>query len=124
MKSTILALTLLLAAAGASAAQFDITRHECAQMDPARDGIKCSVAWQQNYGNVLRIRVVGLSDDPQDKKDRTKYAIDKTIHNWLAQGGVWIFMRTTKRDGQQMERICSRIKGKQTEHCKPWYPIN
>ncbi len=123
IKKIIAVLVLCAAIPAAYPSQFTATEQGCSQMDAERDGIKCAVRYIDGLGDTLMIRVHGKAGDPQEKRDRTKQAISTTIHNFLASGGIWIKMRTTRMDGQLVERQCSKIKHGKREQCGEWYPV-
>lgn len=107
----------------ANAGRFNVTEYECSQMNVQRDGIKCAVRYLDGMGDTLMIRIHGKPDEPKEKLARRKYMISVTIQNFLASGGTWIMMRTNRKDGQLMERVCSRRKGGTRESCHEWYPV-
>lgn len=128
MKRTVIAATFALTALAAIhgspalSGRFDATAYECEQIRPERDGIRCAVKSIDGMGDTLLIRVHARPTDPEERVKRTKYFIRRTIHNFLASGGTWIMMRTTGSNGVALERVCSRIRGQNTEHCNDWQP--
>lgn len=90
-------------------------------MDPKRDGIRCAVInLGDGMGQTLFIRVHTTADAPEDLRKRTSYMIGRTIHNFLAVGGIYIQQRARLKDGSLRERACARVKRKNFEHCNDW----
>lgn len=113
---------ICVSSAPALAGRFDMTAYECEQMTPARDGVRCAVKYIDGMGSTLLIRIHTRATAPEDQRKRTMYNVGRTIHNFLASGGTWIMMRTTRKDGQVIERVCSRIRGGDSESCRDWHP--
>ncbi len=109
-------------ASTATAGRFSTTEYECSQMDKERDGMKCTVRYDE-YGGTLLMFIHRKRSDPEAQRARTKYVIGTTIHNFLASGGIYITQRVIAPDGRLVERICNKIKRGRGEHCREWYPV-
>jgi hypothetical protein len=114
MKQVIGILAGLIMAASAFAA--------CEGVTPEKDGVSCAVA-QTDSGPVLNIQVHAMKGDPAARVGAAKAATQRAIESYFNEGGVFIKMRSTRPDGVAIERTCSKIKGKKTEHCGAWSPV-
>lgn len=123
MFSWLMALTCIALSVPALAGRFDTSAYECEQISSKDYGVKCAVKYIDGMGQTLLIRVHRKATDPEERGKRIKYIIGYTIHNFLASGGTFIMMRTTNREGRILERSCSRIKGRDTESCHDWHPV-
>ncbi|OHC68617.1 MAG: hypothetical protein A3H93_09140 [Rhodocyclales bacterium RIFCSPLOWO2_02_FULL_63_24] len=94
----------------------------CDGVSAERDGIACKVAFIDGMGNTLMIKVLTKKADSAERVAAAKGATRRVIDSFLLQGGVFIRMRTTRPDGAEVERTCSKVKGRKTEHCGEWAP--
>jgi len=94
----------------------------CEGVTPEKDGISCAVA-QTDSGRVLKIQVHARKGDPEARVGAAKAATARAIESFINEGGVFIKMRSTRPDGMAIERTCSKIKGRKTEHCGEWVPV-
>lgn len=94
----------------------------CEGVTPAKDGIACQVA-QTDSGAVLQIQVHAKKGDPAARVGAAKAATQRAIESFINEGGIFIKMRSTRPDGVAIERTCSKVKGRKTEHCGEWAPI-
>lgn len=89
-------------------------QYECDQLVPKRDGLWCTVKDMGWYGQTLLIRLHTNDQSPLELRKRAKYLVERTVHNFLAMGGVWIIMRHTNR-----EIAC---KKRYPGGCGGWHP--
>lgn len=94
----------------------------CEGVTPEKDGIGCKVA-RTDSGNTLLIRVHVRKGDDESRVATAKIATQRAIDSYIAQGGIFIKMRTTRPDGVEVERTCSKVKGRKSEHCGEWAPV-
>lgn len=95
----------------------------CGAVTPAQDGIGCKVAYIDGLGDTLLIKLHTKKTDNAARIAKAKAATQRAIDTFLAEGGVFIKMRTTRADGTEVERTCSKVKGKKTEHCGEWAAV-
>jgi hypothetical protein len=120
MKRLILACAVLVAAPASAAGS---TAALCDAMNADHDGIRCRVSNIDGLGSTLLIRVHARKGDEEKRIARAKIATRQAIDTFIAEGGVYIKMRTTRPDGVEVERTCSKIKGRKSEHCGEWTPV-
>lgn len=120
MKKLILACVVALVSASAIAGS---TAALCDGMTAERDGIRCRVSDIDGLGSTLLIKVHARKGDDEARVARAKTATRQAIDTFIAEGGVFIKMRTTRPDGVEVERTCSKVKGKKSEHCGEWLPV-
>lgn len=94
----------------------------CEGVTPEKDGITCTVA-QTDSGRVLHIQVHSRKGDSEARVGAAKAATRRAIESFINEGGVFIKMRSTRADGVAIERTCSKVKGKKTEHCGEWSSV-
>ena len=88
-----------------------------------RDGISCTVKYVEGSGNTLYVRINVKKADGQDRVSAAKAATRRVVDAFLQSGGIFIEMRQKRADGVEIERYCSKVKGRKTEHCEPWVPV-
>lgn len=94
----------------------------CEGVTPEKDGIGCNVALTDS-GTVLFIQVHARKSDSKARVGAAKAATQRAIESFINEGGVFIKMRTTRPDGVAIERTCSKVKGRKTEHCGEWATV-
>ena len=94
----------------------------CEGVTPEKDGISCAVA-QTDSGRVLKIQVHARKGDAETRVGAAKAATARAIESFINEGGIFIKMRSTRPDGVAIERTCSKVKGRKTEHCGEWSPV-
>lgn len=94
----------------------------CEGVTPEKDGIDCKVS-QTDSGAVLFIQVHARKGDPEARVGAAKAATQRAIESFINGGGVFIKMRSTRPDGVAIERTCSKVKGRKTEHCGEWAAV-
>lgn len=126
MKKTTIYVGLLLAltAPYSYAGRLDAVQYECEQTGAERDGIRCAARRVEDMGPVLFIRVHAKPDASVELRKRAGYMKSRTIHNFLAVGGDWIYIRTYNKAGQLVELSCPRAKGRDFEVCGDPYGVS
>lgn len=94
----------------------------CEGVTPEKDGISCAVA-QTDSGRVLQVQVHARKGDSEARVGAAKAATARAIESFINEGGIFIKMRSTRPDGVAIERTCSKVKGRKTEHCGEWSPV-
>lgn len=97
--------------------------HLCGQMTAEQNGIRCRVSDIDGLGATLLIKIHVKKSDEATFIAKVQAATRQAIDTFLAEGGVFIKMRTVRQDGVEVERTCSKVKGKKTEHCGEWEPV-
>lgn len=92
----------------------------CDGITADRDGVACRVAYIDGMGNTLHLTVLAKKGDSAERVSAAKAATRRAIDTFINQGGVFIKMRSTRPDGAAIERTCSKVKGRKTEHCGEW----
>ena len=95
----------------------------CGAMTAERDGILCRTTQIDGLGNTLMIHLIARKGDSEERINRAKAATRQAMDAFMAEGGVFMKMRTTRPDGVEVERTCSRVKGRRIEHCESWGPV-
>jgi hypothetical protein len=116
-------ITAFVAALLSTASVAGSTAGLCGQLTAEQDGVKCRVSDIDGLGSTLLIRVHARTGDDEARVARAKAATRQAIDAFLAEGGVFIKMRTTRPDGVEVERTCSKVKGRKSEHCGEWSPV-
>ncbi|MDO8933048.1 MAG: hypothetical protein Q7U97_11680 [Rhodocyclaceae bacterium] len=119
MKHCIAVLLGLWLSVGGAAASDSI----CGGFTAEQDGIRCKVAYIDGLGDTLLIRVHTGKGDSAERIAVAKAATRRAIDTFLRQGGIFIKMRTTRADGIEVERTCSKVKRGRGEHCGEWAPV-
>ncbi len=126
MLARLAALTLALAAIPAVAddARFTSVTYECDQLKATtdRNGVLCAVG-HTGVQPALYIKVLTKISDPDEKKKRTSYVVDKMTQSFYAAGGKQVIERSTNKAGSTIERSCSRSARFPSGMCGDWYPV-
>lgn len=119
MKKCILACAVVFSTAAFAGS----TASLCTQMSAERDGIRCRVSDIDGLGSTLLIKIHARKGDDEARVSRAKAATRQAIDTFIAEGGVFIKMRTVRSDGTEVERTCSKVTGRKSEHCGEWAPV-
>lgn len=109
LRLMVLVAGLLVAGSAQTQDRFYPITYECKQLQSTtdRDGVLCTVG--EFAGRpALYIKVVTKADEPDIKRDRTRYVVSVLHRNFYAEGGSQVLTRSVDKAGRTWERLCFR----------------